>query len=164
MRAVAAACVSGLVLFATLAGCASNGQQAPEQESKVDFKLHVDINLDNKPTMKVTNLVTGVSVSTDDTCQAYSQSRPENAILYRFLACTHIAVLFGTAPAESKPPEPEGSLCPFLIAPDISPHMPDISPRMKGTMDSYCAGNPAQPIENAINLYWDESLKKGSFN
>ena len=164
MRAIATACVSGLILSVTLAGCASEGKQAPEQESKVDSKLHVDINLDNKPTTKVTHLVTGVSVSTDDTCQAYNQSRPEIQILYRFLACTHLAVLFGTAPAESKPPEPEGSLCPFLIAPDISPHMPDISPRMKWTMNSYCAGNPAQPIENAINLYWDESLKKGSFN
>lgn len=101
--------------------------------------------------------MSGVSVSTDDTCQAYNQSRPEIEILYRFLACTHIAVLIGTAPEETQPPEPEGSLCPFLIAPDISS-------RMKRTMDSYCVENPAQPIENALDLYWDESLKKGSFN
>jgi len=73
------------------------------------------------------------------------------------MACTHIAGKMGTVPAESRPPDPETSLCIFVIAPDFPS-------RLERTLSGYCAANPAQPIENALDLYWDESLKKGTFD
>jgi hypothetical protein len=139
-----------------LTGCASDGNQGPVQESKTDLNVHIQINLDGKPTMRLTDKKTGVSVSTSDTCQAYNQSPSEIEFFYNFMACTHAAAMMETVPVESRPPKPDDSLCAFVIEPDFPS-------RLKRTMDAYCTTNPAQPIENALDIYRDETLERGTF-
>jgi hypothetical protein len=144
-----------VILLFAVAGCAADGTSASKQESDSDPVLHIDIDLEGKRTTKLTHRVTGVSVSTEDSCQAYNRSPPDIEFLYDFVACTHVAVLMGTATAGTQPPEPEESLCALLLVPDT---------RLKRTLNSYCTENPKQPVGNAVGLYWDESLRQGSFN
>lgn len=157
MRAVTGASAIILVLLLTVSGCASDGSQAPERKAESDSVLRFDIDLDGTPTTRLTHRVTGASVSTGDTCQAYNQAPRDIEFLYDFLACTHIAVLIGTAPAGTDPPEPGESVCALLV-------VPADSSRLKQTLIGYCAENPAQPLGSAVGLYWDESLSKGSFD
>jgi len=70
-RRIGRARLFAVAMAFALAGCASDGNQAPEQEIDTDLDLYIVANLDGKPAMKLTDRKTGVSVSTDDTCQAY---------------------------------------------------------------------------------------------
>ena len=143
--------LTAILIAAALTGCADGQNRDQEPKATIDSKLLFEINLDDEVTTKVTHRETGESVSIDDSCQTYNQSSPETEKLFDVVACTHVGVLIGMTEAGNQPPVPDGLQCGLPIAPEIPSGM-------KHSMDTYCELNPALPMRNALDIYWDDSI------
>ena len=139
-----------VVMAFILAGCASDGDQEVSNQRK-------DTSPGEMVTTKITDPETGQSVSVLDSCQAYVEAPPELETLFDAVACTQITVQAAMVGAGSNTAVPEWRGCGVKEIPEV--------PRgMKRSMDGFCAKNPDKALKEALDIYWDESIKKGAFN
>jgi len=130
---------------------------APAAERKETTKQEVTIDLDLRGATRIVDSETGETVSTGDSCKAYLAATSRTEELYALASCSYIAAKISLARTDKQQALPGHPKC------SIEP-VPKMPAGMKNSMGSFCEENLTETVMDALDFYWDESIKKGAFN